>query len=223
MTLAEFQKLTSQDLEKMSFKDLSKLVSEQGKKLNKRVARIEKDVRSFHGATKSVAESGGRFGVHGATDKKALILEAKREQGFNASKGSTMKEARRIKEDIFKEIGKSAREHGKEAEKKTKEKLTKERKPKTAKEKADITRQAKKAGQKAENEYNARIDKAWERFHKWKEKNPSLSYAKEKVKGQVNEYAYGDRQRMSYRAILNKGTEKEPDVFTSVNEQLSFI
>lgn len=223
MTLAEFQKLTSQDLEKMSFKDLSKLVSEQGKKLNKRVARIEKDVRSFHGATKSVAESGGRFGVHGATDKKTLILEAKREQGFNASRGSRQKEARHIKEEIFKETGKTARKHGKEVEKKTKEKLTKESKPKTTKEKADITRKAKKAGQEAENEYNARIDKAWQRFRKWKEKNPSKSYAKEKVKSQVNEYASGDRKRMNYKAILNNETESEPNVFTSVNEQLPFV
>lgn len=230
MKLAEFQNLTSEDLEKMDFKDLKHLVSEQGKKLNKRYDRIKSDVRSFHGATKNVSESGGRFGVHGATTKKELILEAKREQAFNKSKGSTVKEARAIKEDITKETGKTAREYGKEKEKKKKQSLTRSAKKKnkgkelSKSQKQRISREAKKAGIRAENNYNARIDSAWGKFKQWHEKNPALSYNKNAVKSQVDAYAKGDRLRMSFNATVNKDIEKSiPDVFTTVNEQIPFV
>lgn len=230
MKLAEFQNLTSEDLEKMDFKDLKHLVSEQGKKLNKRYENIKSDVRSFHGATKNVSESGGRFGVHGAATKKELILEAKREQAFNKSKGSTVKEARAIKEDITKETGKTAREYGKEKAQKRKETLTKRVKARnkgkelSKSQKQKIARESKKAGIRAENNYNERVDAAWSRFKQWHEKNPALSYNKNAVKSQVDAYATGDRQRMSFYATVNKTVEKSaPDVLSTVNKQVPIV
>ena len=97
MTLEEFGELTVKDLKKLSIPELKSLVSDQGKKLNKRVSRLRSNKVAHDAYDKFITEGGGKFGVKGKDTKAKLIDEAIREQSFNREKTSRYKEARKEK------------------------------------------------------------------------------------------------------------------------------
>lgn len=229
MTLAEFENLTVSDLEKLDVKQLKKLVSEQGKKLNKRIKRIESKKETSKIAVNQVKESGGTFGVKGKDTKKELILEAKREQHFQKSQSGTVKGAVHLKDVITKTTGKSARQYGaekgKEAEEEKKKEILGDSDRKLTKQEQKLIRTArKKAEKEGTDEYNDRVGKAWDRFKKWKERNPAQVYSKEIVKNQVDEFAVGDRERMTFNAAVAREPipDSVPDVFTTVDTETPF-
>lgn len=229
MTLQEFESLTVSDLEKLDVKQLKTLVSEQGKKLNKRIRRIESRKDTSKIAVGQVKESGGTFGVKGKDTKKELILEAKREQHFQKSQSGTVKGSIALKEQITRTTGKSARQYGAEKrsqaeEEKKKEILGDSSRKLTKQEKKLIATAGKKAEKEGTEEYNDRVGEAWKRFKRWKEKNPAQVYAKEIVKNQVDEYAVGDRERMSFSSAVAKEpiVDSTPDVFTTVDTETPF-
>ena len=113
MTLEEFSNLSYADLKKLDTPTLKKLVSEKGKSLNKRIKRIEKDPEASQVSVDIVEKSGGKFKV-GGKDRKALLAEAKREQRFARGKASTVRSARKHKEELQRAgAGMTAKEYGK--------------------------------------------------------------------------------------------------------------
>lgn len=207
MKLSEFHTLTSEQLESLDTPTLKKLVSEQGKKLNKRIKNINKNPDANKSAVTGVAVSGGRFGVKDKT-RAELLNEAKREQHFMDKKTSTVKGAVKVNDEISKKaVGMTSKEYAKQKGKEYKEKAEAEKLAKskrgklTKSQKKSIAKMQKKIEEMAKNQFNKDIGKAWDTFHKWKEENPaySMSYNKEEVKQSVNDYA------------VNPSTKKKAD------------
>lgn len=98
MTLDEFNNLTIKDLEVMSTDDIKKLVSEQGKKLNKRISRLSSSKEVVQEALDQHIQ-GHKFGVKGK-NRSQLIDEAIREQRFNSDPLSRYNSAKKEKQTI---------------------------------------------------------------------------------------------------------------------------
>lgn len=149
MKAVEFNNLTKQDFDTMSFTDLRHLVNLQGKQANKRIARIEKNRgKVSQSAVGVVKRSGGRFKASGKT-KTQLIKEAKRIQTFNKSKGGTVAGAHEIAKEAMKANGHDP------------DKKKKKKKPKSLKKiKKDIQKKTKKIeqekGKEASEKYKRR-------------------------------------------------------------------
>lgn len=198
MTLSDFYTLTTDQLESLDKQQLKKLVSEQGKKLNKRISNIKGNPKANKTAVRIVESSGGRFGVKGKDTKRSLIAEAKREQRFMDKKTSTVKGAVQVHEESGQKVtGMTSKQYAKSKASDFKKQKTSEKKAKsktgklTKAQKKSIDKQVKQIEKKAEKQYNDDIGEAWEAFHKAKEENPAYtgSYSKERVKQLVNDYA----------------------------------
>lgn len=180
MNSADFNNLSSSQLERMSFSDLKKLVSEQGQIANKRFYRIKGNKKAAQHAVNQVSRSGGRFSVRGKNSHASLEREAKRIQLFNKSKTGTVKGAIKVKENAqIRAKGKTAKQAGlekrKQYEKEEKEKARNEAKKKGRKlsktKRKAIERKAREIGKKAEKEFAEEVDKSFEQFkEKRKEK-----------------------------------------------------
>lgn len=199
MTLSDFQKLTSDQLEGLTKEELKNLVSSQGKKLNKRISNIKGNPESNKSAVRSVESSGGRFGVSGKDTKRALIAEAKREQRFMSMKTSTVKGAVEVHRQSEKAVSgitaeQHARDVGRAWEESEKERKRQQGKKITKRTEKSIKKKRKSLENEARKVFNKNIGDAWEQFHKWKEENPSFSYSKDSVKQIVNDYAVGDSE-----------------------------
>lgn len=219
MKLSEFHALTSEQLEALDTPALKKLVSEQGKKLNKRIKNINKNPDANKSAVTGVAVSGGRFGVKDKT-RAELLNEAKREQRFMDKKTSTVRGAVKVNDEISKKaIGMTVKEYAKKKGEEYKEKAEKEKlatskrgKLTKAQHKA-IKRAQKKIEEMAKKQFNKDIGEAWDTFHKWKEENPaySMSYNKEEVKQTVNDYAVNpstNKKAEDLRSDFNANVER---------------
>lgn len=241
MKLSDFYTLTGDQLESMDVQSLKKLVSEQGQKLNKRISNIKGNPKANKGAVKSVESSGGRFGVSGKDTKRALILEAKREQRFMDKKTSTVKGAVKANQRSGKDItGMTSKQYAKkEASKKIKKEKEEEKKRigNASKKRKQSKSQKKKWDKKrrqyekeAEKKYNKDIGDAWEQFHKWKEECQAFTYNKESVKKAVHEYAvtnFNDTEMLKgenaklrqsfYDAVIYDTEKYENDVWQTVS------
>lgn len=200
MKLSDFQRLTADQLYSLDYNSLKSLVSEQGKKLNKRIDRISSSSATSKASVNLVKASGGRFGVKGKKTKISLVNEAIREQRFNANRTSTFRGAVAVKENIAKSTaGMTSKEFRKSKENEYSEKREAELKSKsktgklTKSQKKSINKGAKKIGKVAEKAFNDQIGKAWNEWKKYKEKNPAITvkgtYSKEGVKQAVVSYA----------------------------------
>lgn len=136
MNMTEFNNLSFQDMNKMDFDTLKKLVSQKGKSANKRLDRISGASGISKSAIREVQSSGGRFSVKGK-DKIQLIGEAKRIQTFNRSKSGTVSGAKKT----AKEAIQAAKDSGVKVQSKTKRKS---KKKSLSKIHSDITKKAKK-------------------------------------------------------------------------------
>lgn len=136
MNMTEFNNLSFQDMNKMDFDTLKKLVSQKGKSANKRLDRISGASGVSKSAIREVQSSGGRFSVKGK-DKIQLIGEAKRIQTFNRSKSGTVSGAKKT----AKEAIQAAKDSGVKVQSKTKRKS---KKKSLSKIHSDITKKAKK-------------------------------------------------------------------------------
>lgn len=188
MKSTEFNNMTEKQLEKLSFDDLKKLVSQQGKSANKRYYRIKSDPESAKYATAQVEKSGGSFGVTGKTSKASLLKEAKRIQNFNKAKSGTVSGARALKSEAEKRaVGKSAKQAEKEESKKAQKDYAKKEKEKARKEaeetgkklsktkRKQIEKEARKvgkeAGKKAKAEVEQKVKKKFAEHQKSKQDN----------------------------------------------------
>lgn len=242
MKLSEFENLTYQQLNRMPVDQLKQLVSEQGKKLNKRVSRIRSSSQTSKTAVSEVMESGGKFGVRGLTvtrpdgkidvrtTKMNLIREAKREQKFQKAKSGTYRGAVKEKEQSVRKVlitsgDDYTKAKAKEWRDEQKEKMGKRKWDKmTKKERSQFYRESRKYGdEKRKDEYDKRIGEAWDDFHKWKESHPAqaFSYPKDRVKSYVNEYGVEGGKTdfdkfMSITKRAQKSDENKPDVWTTV-------
>lgn len=199
MKLSEFETLTYKELQAMDVDTLRKLVSDQGKKLNKRVSNIRYSSKTSKIAVNEVMESGGKFAVRGIkkgskTEKSELIHEAKREQKFSKAKSGTVLGAIKQKQNIQKQTGKTASEYGKQKAKEYKKQETEKAKAKsktgklTKAQKKSITKKAKAVEVYEKKKYDKAVGDAWDVFHRWREEHPNVAYAKESVKAGVDEY-----------------------------------
>lgn len=199
MKLSEFETLTYKELQAMDVNDLRKLVSDQGKKLNKRISNIRYNSKASKIAANEVMESGGKFSVRGIkkgtkTEKQQLIHEAKREQKFSKAKSGTVLGAIKQKQNIQKQTGKTAQEYGKQKAKEYKKAETEKAKAKsktgklTKAQKKSITKKAKAVEISEKKKYDKAVGDAWDVFHKWREEHPNVAYSKESVKAGVDEY-----------------------------------
>lgn len=175
MKSSEFNELSGLQLDKLSYKELSKLVSEQSKISNKRLTRIQSTKDAAKDAVKSVEKSGGRFHASGR-NKQQLVKEAKRIQRFNRAKTGTVKGAKAVTAQRQKQVtGESAekagRESAKQARKEKKKEIQEGRKkrgldPKklTKKEKAKIKAAGNKAYKSKVKEIEKKTDEKVKEF-----------------------------------------------------------
>ena len=185
MTLAEFNNLSTTQLMHLSTPELKKLVSTMGGRLNKRISNLRYAEGANKSAYEKVQESGGKFSVKGK-NRKELMYEAKREQGFYRMKGSTVSGAKQIYKSMEKAMGSDKKKYMKKEKKK-----------------------AKKEGRKfnrrqVSKKYDQRVGKAWEDFKKWKAQHPALNYDKDNLKKQVIEKGKGKRKAFYYKGMVEK-------------------
>ena len=196
MKLSEFNELSTTQLMHLSTPELKNLVSTMGGRLNKRISNLKYADGANKSAYEKVQESGGKFSVKGK-NRKELMYEAKREQGFYRMKGSTVSGAKKIYKNMEKAMGTGKKKYMKESKK-----------------------QAKKEGREfnrrqASKEYDQRVGKAWDDFKKWKEHHPALNYDKDNLKRQVIEKGKGKRKAFYYKGMVEKAetaksTEMDP-------------
>jgi len=185
MTLAEFNNLSTTQLMHLSTPELKSLVSQMGGRLNKRISNLKYAEGANKSAYEKVQESGGKFSVKGK-NRKELMYEAKREQGFYRMKGSTVSGAKKIYKSMEKAMGSDKKKYMKKEKKK-----------------------AKKEGRKfnrrlVSKEYDQRVGKAWDDFKKWKAQHPALNYDKDNLKKQVIEKGKGKRKSFYYKGMVEK-------------------
>lgn len=207
MTLAEFNNLTTTQLMHLSTPELKSLVSQMGGRLNKRISNLKYAEGANKSAYEKVQESGGKFSVKGK-NRKELMYEAKREQGFYRMKGSTVSGAKQIYKSMEKAIGSDKKKYMKKEKKK-----------------------AKKEGRKfnrrqVSKEYDQRVGKAWDDFKKWKAQHPALNYDKDNLKKQVIEKGNGSRKAFYYKGMVEKAettksTEMNPFEVVGKGEHIS--
>lgn len=209
MKLEEFTQLSVDELERLDVPTLKRLVSEQGKKLNKRISNIRYNPEAAKISVNKIMRSGGKFGVRGKDEKSELIDEAKREINFAKEKTSTVYGARAAKKEIEKSYkGETSEEYGKrkrkeyekeETKKKMEQAKEKGKKGLTKAQKKSIKKMGKKVEKAQKKIYDKRAGEAWSEFKKWKEKHPSIEhYNKEDVKSSIEEYAkIGDDSELS--------------------------
>lgn len=190
MTLQEFNELSTTQLMHLSTPELKSIVSAMGSRLNKRVVNLKYAQGANKSAYEKVQESGGKFSVKGK-NRKALMYEVKREQGFYRMEGSTVSGAKKIYKNMEKAMGSDKKKYMKEEKKR-----------------------AKKEGRKfnrnqASKNYDKRVGKAWDDFKKWKEKHPALNYDKDTLKKQVIEKGKGKRKAFNYRKMIEQGEQKK--------------
>lgn len=211
MTLEEFTNLSYADLKKLDTPTLKKLVSEKGKSLNKRIKRIEKDPEASQVSVDIVEKSGGRFKV-GGKDRKALLAEAKREQRFARGKASTVRSARKHKEELQRAgAGMTAKEYGKHQKKQYIREQEQKIRNKTGKaptkaQKKSIREKAKSVEAQARKELDMKVAEYWANFHKWQEANPEKG-SPTNVKNNVSSRAFKSEEEQ--RSRFTKLYEKE--------------
>lgn len=229
-------KLSVDDLSKLDIRTLRNIVSEQGKKLNKRIKRISKLKDTLKTAVNEVKKSGGTFKVSDIrkgtkNERKQLIAEAVREQQFNSKKSSTVRGAKAEKDYIIKKVtGKSQKEYKAEKRDEFKkaefDKIASKQKKPTKAQNRRINRQAEDYAEEQSKIRNTRIGEAWETFHKWKEAHPVVGYSKDKVKNTVNEYAENDEPQQSLNNVFDSFTgvpdDLQYDVWQTVDEDIPF-
>lgn len=200
MKLEDFTKLTADELEQLDVPTLKKLVSEQGKKLNKRISDIRYNPEAAKISVNKIMKSGGKFAVRGKDTKSELVAEAKREINFAKEKTSTVSGARAAKKEIEKAYkGETSTEYGnrkrkefekEETQKRTAQAKEKGRKGLTKAQRKSIKKQAKKIEKEQKKAYDKRAGEAWKDFKEWKESHPAIkNYNKEDIKSAVEEYA----------------------------------
>ena len=207
MTLAEFNNLTTTQLMHLSTPELKSLVSQMGGRLNKRISNLKYAEGANKSAYEKVQESGGKFSVKGK-NRKELMYEAKREQGFYRMKGSTVSGAKQIYKSMEKAIGSDKKKYMKKEKKK-----------------------AKKEGRKfnrrqVSKEYDERVGRAWDDFKEWKTQQPVLNYDKDNLKKQVIEKGNGSRKAFYYKGMVEKAettksTEMNPFEVVGKGEHIS--
>lgn len=216
MKATDFNKLTTSKLEKIPTPELKKLVSEQGQISNKRYYRIKGSSKTAKNAVRSVDATGGKFSVKGKNTTQELILEAKRIQRFNTAKTGTYKGAVESKKNYEKAYkGKTAKQVGKEAEKKYKrEKMEEEKKKASAKGKKvskttrkKIEREARKKGKEAEKNYS-------------KEAEDSLDRFEDDLNEEIDKMACGTNEIVFMNQATNMPRGMSKDDFDSINEML---
>ena len=185
MTLAEFNNLSTTQLMHLSTPELKKLVSTMGGRLNKRISNLKYAEGANKSAYEKVQESGGKFSVKGK-NRKELMYEVKREQGFYRMKGSTVSGAKKIYKSMEKAMGSD------------KKKYMKKEKNKAKKEGRKFNRR------QVSKEYDQRVGKAWDDFKKWKAQHPALNYDKDNLKKQVIEKGKGSRKAFYYKGMVEK-------------------
>lgn len=172
MKSLDFNKLSTQDLQKLDNKQLKKLVSLEGQKSNKRYYRIKSNPELAQNAVNNVNKSGGRFSVKGKNTKAELLIEAKRIQRFNKSKTGSVSGARQSK--LKYEKAYKGMTH-KEVEKEETKRIVKEEKKKAQEE-------AKKKGKKLSKKKR----KAIERKARKQAKQVAKKYAIEESENREN-------------------------------------
>ena len=116
MKLSEFNNLSTTQLMHLTTPELKSLVSQMGGRLNKRISNLKYAEGANKFAYEKVQESGGKFSVKGK-NRKELMYEAKREQGFYRMKGSTVSGAKKIYKNMEKAMGSDKKKYMKKAKK----------------------------------------------------------------------------------------------------------
>ena len=115
LTLKQLEALSSEARAKLTKKDLSPMLSEAAKRLNKRLDRLAKNPDASQYALDQVIETGGRFGVKGKT-RNEMQKELSRMLDFYRSKTSTtagaVAERKRQEKALFGRTREQARKAG---------------------------------------------------------------------------------------------------------------
>lgn len=115
LTLKQLDELSSEARAKLTKKELSPMLSEAAKRLNKRLDRLAKDPDASKYALEKVMDTGGRFGVNGKS-RNEMQKELSRMLDFYRSKTSTIAgaraERRRQEKALFGRTREQARKAG---------------------------------------------------------------------------------------------------------------
>lgn len=216
MRLQEFQKLTGQQLDKMDTASLRRLVSAQGQTLNRRLTNIRYNEDASKIQYHNVMESGGRFTTlshqnktrHGKPkpmNRKELLYEAKREQQFARSKGSTVSSAKALKvQNQRAGGGQTAKEYAKkkkkEAQAKVREQIYAENRAKgrrankyTPAQKYAMKQAGKQAYKEAKKAYDDAVTDYWEKYHQYKEEH-NVEGSPTEITQNVSKYAFMSKE-----------------------------